>query len=43
MRAQRQTEFRAILARWDATDLSGLARLLARLNTDLTGEEPISR
>jgi DNA-binding MarR family transcriptional regulator len=43
MRAQRQTEFRAILARWDATDLSGLARLLARLNTDLTGEEPTSR
>ncbi|HEY0470550.1 MAG TPA: MarR family transcriptional regulator [Kribbella sp.] len=43
MRAQRQTEFRAILARWDATDLSGLARLLARLNTDLTAEEPTSR
>jgi DNA-binding MarR family transcriptional regulator len=43
IRAQRQTEFRAILARWDTTDLSDLARLLTRLNTDLSWEEPTSR
>jgi|1186.fasta_scaffold26978_3 DNA-binding MarR family transcriptional regulator len=35
MRAQRQTEFRAILSRWNPTDLADLGRLLARLNTDL--------
>jgi DNA-binding MarR family transcriptional regulator len=35
MRAQRQTEFRAILDRWSPTDLNDLGRLLARLNTDL--------
>jgi hypothetical protein len=35
MRTQRQTEFRAILDRWNPTDLSDLARLLARLNADL--------
>lgn len=35
MRTQRQTEFRAILDRWNPTDLSDLGRLLARLNTDL--------
>jgi DNA-binding MarR family transcriptional regulator len=35
MRAQRQTEFHAILDRWNPTELSDLARLLARLNTDL--------
>ena len=35
MRTQRQTEFRAILDRWNPADLSDLARLLARLNTDL--------
>jgi len=35
MRTQRQTEFRAILARWNPTDLSDLGRLLTRLNTDL--------
>ena len=35
MRAQRQTEFRAILTRWNPTDLADLGRLLARLNTDL--------
>ncbi|MDX3000387.1 winged helix DNA-binding protein [Kribbella solani] len=35
MRTQRQTEFRAILDRWNPTDLADLARLLARLNTDL--------
>lgn len=36
MRAQRQAEFRAILDRWDTTDLSDLARLLTRLNLDLS-------
>lgn len=36
MRAQRQAEFRAILARWDTADLSDLARLLSRLNLDLS-------
>jgi DNA-binding MarR family transcriptional regulator len=36
MRAQRQAQFRAILDRWDTTDLTTLARLLARLNTDLS-------
>ncbi|MGC4942847.1 MarR family winged helix-turn-helix transcriptional regulator [Kribbella sp. DT2] len=36
MRAQRQAEFRAILDRWDSTDLTDLARLLGRLNTDLS-------
>ncbi|MFG1623363.1 MarR family winged helix-turn-helix transcriptional regulator [Kribbella sp. NPDC049227] len=36
MRAQRQTEFRAILERWNPTDLADLGRLLARLNADLT-------
>jgi DNA-binding MarR family transcriptional regulator len=35
MRAQRQTEFRAILDRWNPTDLGDLGRLLARLNADL--------
>ena len=35
MRTQRQTEFRAILDRWNPTDLADLGRLLARLNTDL--------
>ncbi|MEU4291554.1 MarR family winged helix-turn-helix transcriptional regulator [Kribbella sp. NPDC026596] len=35
MRAQRQTEFRAILDRWNPTDLADLGRLLARLNDDL--------
>lgn len=36
MRAQRQTEFRAILERWNPTDLADLGRLLARLNNDLS-------
>jgi DNA-binding MarR family transcriptional regulator len=36
MRIQRQTEFRAILARWDTPDLAALANLLARLNSDLS-------
>jgi DNA-binding MarR family transcriptional regulator len=36
MRAQRQTEFRAILDRWNPTDLSDLGRLLSRLNNDLS-------
>jgi DNA-binding MarR family transcriptional regulator len=36
MRTQRQTEFRAILDRWNPTDLSDLARLLSRLNSDLS-------
>ncbi len=36
MRIQRQTEFRAILARWDTPDLATLANLLARLNSDLS-------
>ncbi len=36
MRAQRQAEFRAILDRWDSADLTDLARLLSRLNTDLS-------
>jgi DNA-binding MarR family transcriptional regulator len=36
MRIQRQTEFRAILARWDTPDLASLAELLSRLNTDLS-------
>ncbi|MET9311312.1 MarR family transcriptional regulator [Kribbella sp. NPDC003505] len=35
MRTQRQTEFRAILDRWNPTDLADLGRLLTRLNTDL--------
>jgi DNA-binding MarR family transcriptional regulator len=35
LRAQRQTEFRAILERWNPTDLADLGRLLARLNADL--------
>ncbi|GAA1602698.1 MULTISPECIES: MarR family winged helix-turn-helix transcriptional regulator [Kribbella] len=35
MRTQRQTEFRAILDRWNPADLADLGRLLARLNTDL--------
>lgn len=35
MRTQRQTEFRAILDRWNPTDLADLGRLLARLNEDL--------
>ncbi|TCO51742.1 DNA-binding MarR family transcriptional regulator [Kribbella antiqua] len=35
MRAQRQTEFRAILDRWSPADLGDLGRLLARLNDDL--------
>ncbi len=35
MRAQRQMEFRAILDRWNPTDLADLGRLLARLNADL--------
>jgi len=36
MRTQRQTEFRAILARWDSPDLAALATLLSRLNSDLS-------
>lgn len=36
MRSQRQAEFRAILERWDSPDLADLARLLARLNLDLS-------
>ncbi len=36
MRTQRQTEFRAILDRWNPTDLADLGRLLSRLNTDLS-------
>jgi DNA-binding MarR family transcriptional regulator len=36
MRVQRQTEFRAILARWDTPDLAALAKLLSRLNSDLS-------
>ena len=36
MRAQRQTEFRAILDRWNPADLAALGRLLARLNDDLS-------
>ncbi|MEV0285457.1 MULTISPECIES: MarR family transcriptional regulator [unclassified Kribbella] len=36
MRSQRQTEFRAILDRWNPTDLAALGRLLTRLNDDLT-------
>ncbi|MGW6278108.1 MarR family winged helix-turn-helix transcriptional regulator [Kribbella sp. NPDC055071] len=36
MRAQRQTEFRAILDRWNPTDLADLGRLLSRLNDDLS-------
>ena len=36
MRAQRQTEFRALLNRWNPTDLADLGRLLTRLNDDLT-------
>jgi DNA-binding MarR family transcriptional regulator len=36
MRAQRQVEFRAMLDRWESPDLSDLARLLARLNLDLS-------
>jgi DNA-binding MarR family transcriptional regulator len=36
MRIQRQTEFRALLARWDTPDLAALAKLLSRLNTDLS-------
>jgi DNA-binding MarR family transcriptional regulator len=36
MRAQRQTEFRALLDRWNPTDLSDLGRLLSRLNDDLS-------
>jgi DNA-binding MarR family transcriptional regulator len=36
MRAQRQAEFRAILDRWDSADLTDLARLLGRLNADLS-------
>jgi DNA-binding MarR family transcriptional regulator len=35
IRAQRRTEFEAILARWDRTDLDDLAHLLAQLNDDL--------
>jgi DNA-binding MarR family transcriptional regulator len=35
MRTQRRTEFRAILDRWNPTELSHLGLLLARLNTDL--------
>lgn len=36
MRSQRQAEFRAILDRWQTQDLSDLARLLTRLNQDLS-------
>lgn len=36
MRIQRQAEFRAILDRWETPDLASLARLLARLNLDLS-------
>ena len=36
MRAQRQVKFRAILDRWDSADLTDLARLLGRLNADLS-------
>jgi DNA-binding MarR family transcriptional regulator len=36
MRSQRQAEFRAILDRWDSADLTDLARLLGRLNADLS-------
>ncbi|MDX6279264.1 MAG: hypothetical protein QOH03_335 [Kribbellaceae bacterium] len=36
MRVQRQAEFRAILDRWETPDLADLARLLARLNLDLS-------
>lgn len=36
MRTQRQTEFRAILARWEGPDLAALATLLSRLNADLS-------
>ena len=35
MRTQRRTEFRAILDRWNPTDLADLGRLLGRLNADL--------
>ena len=35
MRAQRQTEFREILTRWNPADLADLGRLLSRLNSDL--------
>ena len=44
MRIQRQTEFRAILARWDSPDLAALATLLSRLNSDLGLEQrPVRR
>jgi DNA-binding MarR family transcriptional regulator len=36
MRTQRQAQFRAILNRWDPPDLADLARLLSRLNSDLS-------
>lgn len=36
MRIQRQAQFRAILDRWETQDLSDLARLLARLTSDLS-------
>ncbi|MGW1341592.1 MarR family winged helix-turn-helix transcriptional regulator [Kribbella sp. NPDC002412] len=36
MRSQRQTEFRALLDRWNPTDLADLGRLLSRLNDDLS-------
>jgi DNA-binding MarR family transcriptional regulator len=36
MRIQRQAEFRALLDRWESPDLAALARLLARLNLDLS-------
>ncbi|TWD83650.1 MarR family protein [Kribbella amoyensis] len=36
MRDQRRAEFREILDRWDTPDLTDLARLLSRLNTDFS-------
>jgi DNA-binding MarR family transcriptional regulator len=36
MRIQRQAEFRALLDRWEPTDVATLGRLLARLNLDLS-------
>jgi DNA-binding MarR family transcriptional regulator len=35
IRAHRQAEFEAILARWDPTDLEDMAHLLGQLNNDL--------
>ena len=42
MSTERRARLSAVLDRWDDTDLTTLAGLLDRLNTDLEGMAPLS-